>query len=71
MILGDPDRHTILSRPALAATNRRAVFDNRDDTEQWLRSRLEQRFDSIDVEVVGSVALFSARSPKPGPAPPE
>lgn len=68
-ILGDLDCHTTLSRPVLTATNRRGVFDNRADTEHWLRSTLEGRFDSVDVELVGSVALFSARGPKPGSMP--
>lgn len=69
-ILGDLDHHTILSRPVLSVTNRQGVFDNRADTEHWLRSTLEHRFESVAIDIVGSVALFSARDPKPGPAPP-
>jgi hypothetical protein len=39
-----------------------AQFTNRDDDLDGLKTQLDQRFDSAQVEVVGAVGIFSART---------
>jgi len=41
--------------------NATGVFDNADDTLDDLRAALEDRFDDVQVEMRGALALFSAR----------
>lgn len=68
-VLGTPELHTWLSRAALRANNRREVFDNLSDTEAGLREILSESFEAVDVDVVGTVAIFSATTPvRPSPA---
>lgn len=59
-VLGEADRRTRLSRRALAALNRRGTFDNLGDTEAGLRAMLASAFQTVEVEVHGAVAVFSA-----------
>ncbi len=63
-VLGSPHVHTRLSRAALHANNRRGIFDNLGDTEPGLRSILDESFGTVDVDLVGSVAVFVARHPR-------
>jgi hypothetical protein len=37
-------------------------FSNRDDDLETLTSQLDQRFNDTQVDVVGSVAIFSGRA---------
>ena len=39
--------------------NKKGIFDNAEDNLEDLNSALSQRFDNVNVEVVGCVALFS------------
>ena len=63
-ILGDTGRHTWLARNMLRANNRRGTFDNIDDTEDGLRQILEASFARVEVETVGSMAVFTATNPR-------
>jgi len=63
-VLGDSGPHSWLARRYMAAFNRQGGFDNRDDTEDGLRSILAASFEDIEFEVVGSIAIFSATGPK-------
>ena len=63
-ILGDTGRHTWLARNMLRANNRRGTFDNLDDTEDGLRQILEGSFARVEVETVGSMAVFTATNPR-------
>jgi hypothetical protein len=63
-VLGEPRLHTWMSMRALLANNRRGIFDNRADTTETLSSMLDESFEDHSIEVVGSVALFSARHPR-------
>ena len=63
-ILGTSGRHTWLSRRALYANNRRGTFDNLMDTEEGLRQILEASFERLELETVGSMAIFSATNPR-------
>jgi hypothetical protein len=64
-ILGQSADHSFLGRRVLAAFNRRGAFDNLDDSEASLREMLESSFQDVDIDVVGSAAIFQARRPKP------
>ena len=57
--------HTrFLERAYLAFLNRRRIFSNADDTRENLEAALADAFIETRIEVVGSVALFSARRPR-------
>ena len=59
-ILGDSGRHTWLGRRILEANNRRGTFDNLGDTEAGLGEILEQSFERVELETVGSMTIFAA-----------
>lgn len=63
-ILGTSGRHTWLSRRVLYANNRRGTFDNLTDTEEGLRQILEASFERLELETVGSMAIFAATNPR-------
>jgi len=63
-ILGDSEHNTRLSRTVLKANNRRGTFDNLGDTREGLREILEASFEDVDLEEVGSMAIFAARNPR-------
>ena len=67
-VLGRSANHTWLGRRVLAAFNWRGAFDNLDDSEAGLREILTASFEEVDVQTVGSVAIFRAKGPKPKPA---
>jgi ubiquinone/menaquinone biosynthesis C-methylase UbiE len=62
-VLGTPELHTWLSLAALRDNNQRGIFDNLSDTEDALRELLSGSFGAVDIHVVGSVAVFTARMP--------
>jgi SAM-dependent methyltransferase len=59
-ILGSSTRHTWLSRSILKANNRRGTFDNLGDTQEGLGEILEASFERVELETVGSMAVFAA-----------
>jgi len=63
-ILGTSGRHTRLARSALNANNRRGVFDNLGDTEEGLREILAASFERVELQTVGSMAIFAASNPR-------
>ena len=63
-VLGTSGNHTWLGRRLLAAFNRRGAFDNLDDSEAGLREILEASFTDVELETVGSIAIFTARNPR-------
>jgi SAM-dependent methyltransferase len=62
-VLGLDARHSAAARAFLRAVNRRGDFDNLEDTAEGLRAILSASFRDVDVETVGSAALFTARRP--------
>ncbi len=64
-VLGHEASHTRPARAFLWAANKQGGFDNLDDTVDGLREILGASFRDVDVEVVGSAALFSATAPTP------
>jgi SAM-dependent methyltransferase len=67
-ILGRSGRHTWLARRMLEVNNRRGTFDNLDDTEEGLRELLEASFERVEIERVGSMAIFSATNARTKPS---
>jgi SAM-dependent methyltransferase len=68
-VLGLAERHTPQARAVLRAFNWHGDFDNLADTAEGLRQILEESFETVDVDVVGSTANFTAASPR-NPRPP-
>jgi SAM-dependent methyltransferase len=62
-VLGRSGPHTWLARRFLDAFNRRGAFDNLEDTEEGLRDILEGSFGHVELETIGSIAIFSATKP--------
>lgn len=63
-VLGLQSNHTKPARAFLRAANKQGAFDNVDDTAEGLRRILEMSFSAVDVDVVGSAALFAAARPR-------
>jgi len=64
-ILGTSTRQTRLARRVLERNNQRGIFDNLGDTEEGLRAILELSFERVDLETVGSMAIFTATDARP------
>jgi SAM-dependent methyltransferase len=62
-VLGSAGQHTPQARAILWAFNRQGAFDNLGDTEDGLREILEESFQTVEIDVVGSVAHFTATGP--------
>lgn len=67
-ILGDPGHNTRLARSVLRGTNRRGAFDNLGDTQEGLREILDAWFEQVEVETLGSMAIFAATNPRTSPS---
>jgi SAM-dependent methyltransferase len=63
-VLGRSGQHSWLARRVLSAFNWRGAFDNLEDTEVGLREILAASFGHVELETVGSVAIFSATNPR-------
>jgi hypothetical protein len=63
-ILGSSGPQTWLSRLMLGTLNRRGTFDNLTDTEEGLKEILAASFAQVELETVGSVAIFVATNPR-------
>lgn len=61
-LLGSRDVHTRLSYAAMRSNVKKGFFDNLTDTEDGLRSLLGESFNHVDIELVGSMALFRAHN---------
>jgi len=60
-VLGASGPHTRLSRAVLWFVNSRRIFDNLGDSETELRAMLADSFATIELNVIGSVAVFACR----------
>jgi ubiquinone/menaquinone biosynthesis C-methylase UbiE len=63
-VLGLGEQHTKPARAFLRAANKQGGFDNAGDTADGLRTILSESFDDVDVETVGSAAMFTAKRPR-------
>ena len=66
-VLGTSGRHTRVARTVLAAFNRQGGFDNLDDSEAGLGEILGASFEQVEIETIGSVAVFAATEPRRTP----
>jgi len=66
-ILGAGVRHALLGRGLMGLYNRKGIFSNADDDRDGLARGLAEHMTDVDVDVVGAVALFSARPRRPAP----
>jgi hypothetical protein len=57
-----------LARSLLGVNNRRGTFANLDDTEAGLGEILEASFERVELETVGSMAIFAATTPRARPS---
>jgi ubiquinone/menaquinone biosynthesis C-methylase UbiE len=65
-VLGTAERHTPQARLVLKAFNKAGDFDNLGDTVEGLRQNLEASFRTVEIDVIGSVARFTAVGPRRG-----
>jgi len=63
-ILGTSAPHSWLSRIVLRSNNRRGVFDNLDDSEEGLADILGQSFEHVQLQTIGTMAVFAATNPR-------
>jgi hypothetical protein len=67
-VIGTSGQHTWAARRFLGVFNRQGGFDNLGDTEDGLRDILEASFQDVELEAIGSMAVFAAsnrRAEKP------
>ena len=67
-VLGTSGHHTRVARGVLRLFNRQGGFDNLDDTEEGLREILGASFEHVELETIGSAAIFAATNPRAQPA---
>lgn len=60
-VLGQPCPSSWLGRQVMASYNRRGIFGNEHDTQASLRDVLETCLANVEIEQLGSVALFAGR----------
>jgi SAM-dependent methyltransferase len=63
-VLGIAERHTPQARAVLRAFNWHGDFDNLGDTLDGLREILDESFEAVEIDVVGSAAHFTATGPR-------
>ena len=66
-ILGPSGRHSWLGRRILDANNRRGTFNNLGDTEEGIGEILSAWFERVELETVGTMAIFAATNPRTKP----
>ncbi|MDJ0923275.1 MAG: methyltransferase domain-containing protein [Acidimicrobiia bacterium] len=62
-IIGRTGSHNRVAKTLLRDYNRRRVFDNLDDSEEAIARMLTSSFDDVEVDTIGSIAIFAARRP--------
>jgi len=63
-VLGTSGDHTWAARRMLGAFNRQGGFDNLSDTEAGLVEILQASFERVEIETIGSIAIFVAAVPR-------
>ena len=63
-VLGLEEHHTPQARLFLRGANKAGDFDNLGDTVEGLRRILEESFRDVEIEVIGSAAMFTATGPR-------
>lgn len=60
-LLQEGVKRSLAARALMAHYNFHGVFSNTNDSLEYLQRGLEQRFTDVSIQIVGCVALFSAR----------
>lgn len=63
-VLGSGVRHNLLGRGLMRLYNRTGVFHNRQDDLPGLEAALGRHFEQVEVDLVGTVAVFTASRPR-------
>ena len=63
-VLGLSEEHSAPARAFLKMANKQGAFDNLSDTGAGLESILSDSFEEVEIDVSGSLALFTARNPR-------
>jgi SAM-dependent methyltransferase len=63
-VLGLAEQHTPQARAILRAFNKKGDFDNLNDTTDGLHQILSESFEQVEIDVMGSAALFTATGPR-------
>jgi SAM-dependent methyltransferase len=63
-VLGLEEHHTPQARLFLKFANKVGDFDNLGDTADGLREILEESFEDVEIDVLGSAAMFTASRPR-------
>lgn len=66
-VLGSSGNHSFMARRFLDVFNRHRGFDNLADTEDGLRDILAASFEQVELETIGSAAVFAATRPRTRP----
>jgi Methyltransferase domain len=61
-ILGRGVRHNFLGRRLMRLYNRKGIFSNVEDDREGLEQGLASQLDDVEIEVIGTVALFAGRA---------
>lgn len=63
-ILGDGVKHNGFGKRLMSIYNSKGIFSNKNDSEKHLRKILSEHFESSEITIIGTVALFSASGKK-------
>lgn len=63
-ILGQGVKHNLGGRGLMRLYNRLGIFHNAGDDAAGLREALEESFEDVELEVIGTVAVYNARRPR-------
>lgn len=63
-ILGTGVRYNTFARSVMWTCNTKGIFDNWKDNREEIVRALEQHFDKVESQVVGTILMFSGRGPK-------
>lgn len=64
-VLGKGIKHNLLGKALMALFNAKGIFDNREDSEEEMKERLNACFEKVDTKVVGTVLMFKCQGPLP------
>jgi len=64
-VIGESGSHNVAARTMLRAYNRRGAFDNLEDSQEAIREMLVSSFEEVEVDTIGSIAVFAAKTPRP------
>lgn len=65
-VLGVSERHNALGRTLLRVCNRTGAFGNLDDSKEGLQELLDRYFETVEIKLERTVAIFVASRPKLG-----